>query len=301
MASGLDATASRNEETWVTGACRPKRMPENSLIPISNSRPHSRSPITAGSANSSLPRKTEGAGNAGCATYPQPRAQKKSTRVSHHRSAEAIRHSLREWFNGFLRDLLGERAWLPPSQATMQSIVGRLDASVAASGPHDFAVCGWCFVRRKVLAPDTTCIHRIPRPTFVTIAKRPSWRARDAGRGASDLPDVTSENDCDKRHDGQIGAREQAAVKRDPASRTRCGVCTTATDQQSTTLHSLGALRSFREGFRRSPDQPPQARARGEKKSFIPSAAPAAVRCPGTPAWLRSARHDRRAPDGLHH
>lgn len=79
-----------------------------------------------------------------------------------------------------------------------KSIVGRLDASVAASGPHDFAVCRWCFVRRKVLAPDTTCIHRIPRPTFVTIAKRPSWRARDAGRGASDLPDVTSENDCDR-------------------------------------------------------------------------------------------------------
>ena len=182
-----------------------------------------------------------------------------------------------------------------------KSIVGQLDASVAASGPHDFAVCRWCFVRRKVLAPDTTCIHRIPRPTFVTIAKRPSWRARDAGRGASDLPDVTSENDCDKRHDGQIGAREQAAVKRDPASRTRCGVCTTATDQQSTTLHSLGALRSIREGFRRSPDQPPKHAREAKKKSFIPSAAPAAVRCPGTPAWLRSARHDRRAPDGLHH
>ena len=35
-------------------------------------------------------------------------------------------------------------------------------------------------------------------PTFVTIAKRPSYRARDARRSAGDLPDVTSENVCDQ-------------------------------------------------------------------------------------------------------
>jgi hypothetical protein len=32
------------------------------------------------------------------------------------------------------------RAFLPPSQVTMRSIVDRLDISVGISGPHDFAV-----------------------------------------------------------------------------------------------------------------------------------------------------------------
>jgi hypothetical protein len=35
-------------------------------------------------------------------------------------------------------------------------------------------------------------------PTFVTIAKRPSYRARDARKGAGDLPDVTSKSVCDQ-------------------------------------------------------------------------------------------------------
>jgi hypothetical protein len=35
-------------------------------------------------------------------------------------------------------------------------------------------------------------------PTFVTIAKRPSYRARDARKNARDLPDITSENACDR-------------------------------------------------------------------------------------------------------
>ena len=53
----------------------------------------------------------------------------------------------------------------------------QLDASVGASGPHDFAV-------RKINAFvfGAACVHRIPCPTSVTIAKRPSvWAgmARD--------------------------------------------------------------------------------------------------------------------------
>jgi hypothetical protein len=44
----------------------------------------------------------------------------------------------------------------------------QLDAGVGASGPHGFAV-------RKVsaLVFSAPRVHRIPRPTFVTIAKRP--------------------------------------------------------------------------------------------------------------------------------
>jgi hypothetical protein len=46
-----------------------------------------------------------------------------------------------------------------------------LDASVGASGPHDFAVRDRAIRQRRIR------VHRIPRPTFVTIAKRPSLGA----------------------------------------------------------------------------------------------------------------------------
>jgi hypothetical protein len=53
----------------------------------------------------------------------------------------------RNGFNGLLRALPGDRACLPPSPADMSCLspVGptqlrELDASVGASGPHDFAV-----------------------------------------------------------------------------------------------------------------------------------------------------------------
>jgi hypothetical protein len=41
---------------------------------------------------------------------------------------------------GLLRALPGDRAFLPPSSARCASIVANLNASVGASGPHDFAV-----------------------------------------------------------------------------------------------------------------------------------------------------------------
>lgn len=66
----------------------------------------------------------------------------KSTRVSHHRHAETFRHSLHDGFNGFLRTLLGDRALLPPSPVQCGTHYHELDASVGASGPHDFAVRG---------------------------------------------------------------------------------------------------------------------------------------------------------------
>jgi hypothetical protein len=57
----------------------------------------------------------------------------------------------------------------------LAEISARLDAGVEASEPHDFAVCGSVLVQRdRKIAPDATRIHRIPLPTSVTIAKRPS-------------------------------------------------------------------------------------------------------------------------------
>jgi hypothetical protein len=57
----------------------------------------------------------------------------------------------------------------------------QLDASVGASGPHDFAVraCGARLRRYRV--------HRIPLPTFVTIAKRPSSEDGTAREEIADL------------------------------------------------------------------------------------------------------------------
>jgi hypothetical protein len=61
------------------------------------------------------------------------------------------------------------RALLPPSQATMRKHCRQLDISVGISGPHDFAVRG-----QHHSSVDEAHVHRIPRSTSVTIAKRPS-------------------------------------------------------------------------------------------------------------------------------
>ena len=61
-----------------------------------------------------------------------------NTRVSHHGHTGNTRHSPRNGFNGFFRALPGDRALLPPSPAKV--VFRKLDASVGASGPHDFAV-----------------------------------------------------------------------------------------------------------------------------------------------------------------
>jgi hypothetical protein len=66
------------------------------------------------------------------------RAKVESTQASHHGHAGNTRHSPRNGFNGFLRALPGDRACLPPSSAKVA--FRQLDASVGASGPHDFAV-----------------------------------------------------------------------------------------------------------------------------------------------------------------
>ena len=50
------------------------------------------------------------------------------------------------------------------------------------SGPHDFTVRDEALSSKR--APR---VHRIPLPTSVTIASRPSLRERDGDRYASDL------------------------------------------------------------------------------------------------------------------
>jgi hypothetical protein len=58
-----------------------------------------------------------------------------------HRKSPGI--PARNGFNGFLRALPGDRAFLSPS---LRERIRKLDASVEASGPHDFSV------RKKALS-----------------------------------------------------------------------------------------------------------------------------------------------------
>jgi hypothetical protein len=56
-----------------------------------------------------------------------------------------------------------------------------LSASVGAPEPHDFAVRTNAARRAHELRP-AMCVHRIPLPTSVTIASRPSLQVRDGVR-----------------------------------------------------------------------------------------------------------------------
>jgi hypothetical protein len=50
----------------------------------------------------------------------------------------------------------------------MRSIIANLTPTIEASGPHDFTV------RVSAIRQKRISVHRIPCPTSVTIAKRPS-------------------------------------------------------------------------------------------------------------------------------
>jgi hypothetical protein len=73
-----------------------------------------------------------------------------------------------------IRGLPGEPGFLATVTRKMPKHLCGLSASVGAPGPHDFAV------RDTNIRLLRYRVHRIPLPTFVTIAKRPSYRVRDA-------------------------------------------------------------------------------------------------------------------------
>jgi hypothetical protein len=89
-----------------------------------------------------------------------------STRVSHHGRTGITRHSR-------TRMVLTVSFVLSPviglsCHRRQRNCFHRLDAGVEASGPQDFAV------RVSVVRQRHCHVHRIPHPTSVTIAKRPS-------------------------------------------------------------------------------------------------------------------------------
>jgi len=119
------------------------------------------------------PLPSEGAGNAGrpmrpiaaCATIVVER-----TRVFRsHRNHPAFPA---QWFSGLCRTLPGDRAFLSPSPAGISS--RRLDASVEASGPYDFAV------RRPPRPSSAHPASTASRSAFRDVAQRPSVGRDDA-------------------------------------------------------------------------------------------------------------------------
>ena len=131
----------------------------------------------------------KGVGNAGCPWHPQPPVQQESTGVEAAGPPESPGIPARNGFNGFLRALLGDHAWLPPSSADRSAHLTpaseRQDhtTSPSASAP---------FVRvpvithepkpalRSLCTPDTAA-STASRPASVTIASRPSM-GRDSDR-----------------------------------------------------------------------------------------------------------------------
>jgi len=94
----------------------------------------------------------------------------KHTSVVTARFTGVTRPSLRNGFNGLSRALPGDRAFLPPS---LRGKSRKLDASVGASGPHDFAVRDRAVRLRAIRTPNAAA-SIASRLTSVTIAKRPS-------------------------------------------------------------------------------------------------------------------------------
>jgi hypothetical protein len=140
----------------------------------------------------------EGVGNAGCPLHPQPRAQSvKSTRVilvtAGPPGHPAFPHAMVLTAYFVLFPVTGLDCHRRQRMKTCLNPVGptdlrKLDASVGAPEPHDFAV-RFSTVRQRVVdrsQADETCpaisLHARrclrpphPIPTSVTIAIRPSW------------------------------------------------------------------------------------------------------------------------------
>src|ERR1700687_3677278 len=113
---------------------------------------------------SSAPR--EGVGNAGCQRTRSRACSVDSTRVSHHEYAETPGIPARNGFNGFLRDLPGDRAFLSPSSLRSLLLKNLTPASRRqdhTTSPSALAL----FVKKTLPRPP----H--PVPTFVTMANAP--------------------------------------------------------------------------------------------------------------------------------
>jgi hypothetical protein len=116
--------------------------------------------------------KTEGTGNAGRWPHPWPACRKKAG-GSHHRFSRDIPAFPARWFDGLYVLSPVRRAFWPPSPERRHNVVANL---ASASGCQDHTIspyASYCSSARKITLQHRHA-HRIPHPTFVTIAKRPS-------------------------------------------------------------------------------------------------------------------------------
>jgi hypothetical protein len=95
---------------------------------------------------------------------------RKQRRTRAYRAAEALRHPLRNGFTAYiaLSPVSGLVVTVTPEKLASQE----LSASIAAPGPHDFAVRERRFVRRKK-APTPPASTAIPSQRVVTMATAP--------------------------------------------------------------------------------------------------------------------------------
>ena len=148
--------------------------------------------------------KTEGAGNAGRLARPQPRMQK-------WKAYEIVTTGPPQRSGTPCAMVLRVTSCSPRRPGFVVSVIGamrqhcrQLDISVGISGPHDFIVRD----RRIRLMRQSRPSH--PAPDVRDDRDTPLCPgAQDAGRSARDLPDVTSENACDRlaRRANQVNAQ----------------------------------------------------------------------------------------------
>ena len=131
-----------------------------------STRPRPRGAKRPSRAHNQSPSKQRAQGKPGARRTRSPLCNVKH-RGRSHRYPGTPGISLRNGFNGLFRALPGDRALLPPSSADMfcLSPVGptqlrELDASVGASGPHDFAV------RSNISVSVPVTAHRFKEPAL---------------------------------------------------------------------------------------------------------------------------------------
>src|SRR6185312_16243032 len=123
-------------------------------------------------ASTSVPRKQEGTGNAGCSAAPMARLQQKKQAAVTTGPAETSGIPCAMVLR-LIRDLLGVPGLL--ASVAARASPARLDPSVGRSGPHDFAV------RTECRSPAAPARPSHPVPTSVAIGQTPlqvesGWR-----------------------------------------------------------------------------------------------------------------------------
>ena len=125
--------------------------------------------------SSDRPLENEGAGKAGCRSHPWPACSRKSRRQS---------PQVRAGSSGLPRAMVGTAytcsprgpAFCPRRPRARRTWQRELGLSTGRPEPHDFAVRIGSFVG-MIAHAATRHAHRIPHPTLVTIAMRPSSEA----------------------------------------------------------------------------------------------------------------------------